>query len=359
MDSKSDFQYSPETLEGINSLYEYYSNVFGYAVPRLDIVLLRKDSEDRQYIMGGSGFQIIGSTFNPELARDWQLLGHRMFHAFFDYKVDSTKFHMAPQLWFYEGLTTYYENTAMDQLPKALLSKLQINSQEGLVSLFRRYTYMYLKDPNLFKITPMKEANISSSAQIEFLHYTQAPLIVKAMEDISYSNNKEHDRILRYIVNNYQKDGLELKNIFEYAVGGESVIGFAKNYLFGDNILPLWYLANNIEENSETVISQLNEFEYLLWTWFKSEDIDFTNEILTSDKLYVLTSKAEYENVYFAQQETEEKVKGVSKTVYDLLKQYALRAKVCGVEYDGNQRDRLFNNTDNVEKWEEYKLRFE
>lgn len=359
MDGKSDFQYSAETLEGINSLYEYYSKVFGYTIPRLDIVLLREDNKDRQYIMGGSGFQIIGSTFNPELARDWQLLGHRMFHAFFDYKVDSTKFHMAPQLWFYEGLTTYYENTAMDQLPKEILSKIQINSQDSLLSLFRRYTYMYLKDPNLFRITPMKEANISSSAQLEFLHYTQAPLIVKAMEDISYSNNKEHDRILRYIINNHRKGGLELKNIFEYAIGSDSLIGFAKNYLFGDNILPLWYLSNNIEENSEEVISQLNEFEYLLWTWFRSENIDFKNEILTSDKLEALSIKAEYENIYFAQKEIEEKVKGASKTVYDLLKQYALRAKVCGVEYDEKLRDRLLSNTDNIRKWEEYKLRLE
>ncbi|WP_422448699.1 hypothetical protein [Thermoanaerobacterium sp. DL9XJH110] len=352
-DSGSGLKYAKEAIDGIESLYRYYSKLFKTRVP-LRIVLLRKDPADGAYIMGGTGADVICSTFDPSNARDWQLLGHRMFHAFFDSTVKARGFHEPPQLWFYEGLATYYENVSLDSLPDKIKADLKIDVPAYFSNLFKRYLYMRLKDPYLLTIVPLREAEIiSSPGKTEFLHYTQAPLIIKAVEDYSYKNRGVSDAILNCIMKNRNGSGINLTDILEETTGDMAGAFFQGLFNSGD-ILPLWYLAGE-NEDAAAVIRELNSFEHTMWSWFRLEIIDYPGDNLTGKGLYELSGKAEKEGVYFAAPDIEKKVLETSPTVYHLLKQYAMRAKVCGVDYqDPLLRFKLLNDRENVLKWERY-----
>lgn len=352
VDRGSGLRYAPEAIDGIEKLYNYYSKLFKTRVP-VRIVLLRKDPTDDSYIMGGTGADIICSTFDPSNARDWQLLGHRMFHAFFDSTINARGFHEPPKLWFYEGLATYYENVSLDSLPEKIKADLKINVSGYFSNLFKRYLYMRLKDPYLLTIVPLREAEIISPGKIEFLHYTQAPLIIKAIEDYSYKNRGISDAILNYIIKNKNLQEIDLIDILEETTGGMTGVFFQGLFNSGD-ILPLWYLAEE-KEDAAAVIQELNSFEHNMWSWFRLEIIDYPYDNITGKGLYELSEKAESEGVYFATPEIEKMVLETSPTVYGLLKQYALRAKVCGVDYqDPLLRFKLLNDRENVLKWERY-----
>jgi hypothetical protein len=156
--------FTDEAKQGLNALYDYYAGVFGYDIPRFSLVLLRKDPQNHFYLMGGSGVQNLATTFDPANPRDWELMGHRFCHAFFDSRITSTKFHEAPQLWFYEGLVTYYENMSMSSLPEKIRNKRGFDSSKSFLALFRRYLYMRLKEPYLLAFAPMNEKAIAQSS---------------------------------------------------------------------------------------------------------------------------------------------------------------------------------------------------
>lgn len=349
---------SDETKQGINNLYCYYAKLFKQTLPEFSLVLLREDAVDHSYVLGGASSQTLGTTFNPEVKRDWELMGHRFFHAFCDSKVENAAFHIPPQLWFYEGLATYYENMSMGCLPESIRKKLGIDVSEAFTILYKKYLYGRLKDPYLFALTPMNEEEIAQSAgKTEFLHYTQAPLIIKAMEDISLRKYGLHDRIIKYIKESKSDNLVSLQGVVENTLGNEAY-EFSKNYLFGNTILALDDPSDKKEDRSE-VIKQLNDFEYVNWTWLRLEMKDYPKDTLMDKDLAELSSLAQKEKIQFAPIETENAIKRISPVLYDLLKQYALRAKVCRVDLnDPLARLKLLGDKTNGEKWESYKKNY-
>lgn len=356
MDVLSGIKLNDQTKEGLNNLYDYYASLFGYDLPKFSVVLLRGDPEDKLYILGGADSQILSTTFDASNKRDWELMGHRFFHAFFDGKMTSYIFHAPPNLWLYEGLATYYENTSMGALPKNLKDKLGINIEESFSALFKRYAYMSLKDPYTLSFPPMEEDKVGlSAAKTEFLHYTQAPLIVKAIEDRSNQLYGEHNRMLKFIIDYYSDNKLELSSVVHYALGDETN-AFGQKYLFGKELLPLWQQTVGASENPEYVVDGLSEMEYILWTWFRQENVNYPIDIPEIAGMEKLSALAEQSNVHFASEDVQSKVKALSPTVYRLLMQYALRAKVCGVDFnDPELRSKLSNDKNNIEIWNDFR----
>lgn len=355
-DPQSKLYLTNETREGINALYDYYSKLFNYNLNNLSIVLLRKDNKDGLYIMGGIGTQTVGTTFDPGSSRDWQLMGHRLFHVFFDSIISTDSFHKPDKLWFYEGLATYYENVAMDSLPEKMRKDLALSSLDSLDMIYKRYLYMRLKEPELLSISPLEEDKmLGSSGVAEFVHYTQAPLIIKGIEDASFSEYKEHDRALKYIVKNRLKNDIGLRDIIRYSTGKKSN-QFEQDFIYSKDIIPLWNSFEKREEDSAEVIEKLNDFEHLIWTWFRLEIPGYPQDMLSQKKLNEISAYAQKMGIHFSSPEIEERVKMVSPTVYHLLKGYALRASVCGVDYnDPLIRFKLLANQSNVRHWEEFK----
>lgn len=355
IDSANNFSYTDEVRGGLNSIYKYYANLFGRDI-NFSILLLRKDVNDGLYIIGGSSTQTLGATFDPDKARDWQLMGHRFFHAFFDTAVRRTTFHDAPQLWFYEGLATYYENMSMSSLPSSIRERVGLDVSEDFLTLFKQYLYMREKDKYFFSFTPMDEEKFKNYKGItEFLHYTQAPLVIKAIDDIGYLKYGEHDRLLKYILSNSEKQDLGLNELIQYAIGDESN-SFINTYMNTNELLPMWYLGDGKVENTQKTLQGLNDIEYSQWTWFRLLDAEYPLDTLSDKGLQILSHEAVEAGVHFAPEVTETEIKKLSPMLYALLQQYALRAKVCGIDIDDKMlRYELIGNEVNLEKWKVFK----
>lgn len=341
-----------EVLNGIKDLYSYYCSLFNTYKKHIDIIILRKE-KDNNYILSGSGKNLIGSTFDFDNLRDWELLSHRLFHSFMDSKIKVKDFHRPPNLWITEGLATYYENIALESLNETLKFKLKVDSDYEFLKIYKRYLYITLKDPNRFSIIPMEEGKITSGGKIEYLHYTKAPLIIKFIEDKRSKANLKENAILDYILNIKDFNNYNLKDMF-YKVLGMEVNIFAMNYLFGTEILPMFYL-NNRDENLEETIKDLNDYEYILWTCFFNEDSFYVKDKLSSYKLFEILKKAERENVRFAPILLEKEIEGFSKTIYALLKEYFLRAKLCKIPYgELNMRYFILEDKNNIKIWSDF-----
>lgn len=339
-----------ETLNEINKLFIYYTKLFDYKPHNLSIILLRNTEHG---ILGGCGRSIICSSFNKDNLRDWQLLSHRMFHSFMDTALPLSDFHTPPTLWITEGLATYYENMALESLSDSFKNKFNICANKEFKKLFDRYLYTVLKDPYNFSFPPMDEVNISSAGKIEFLHYTQAPLIIKLIED-TYSKNNEKDIILNNLLSLDISKDFSLQELFTKVLEN-NLDNFAMNYLFNNQILPMWYLNNDLSENEDEMVRNLNYFEYVLYTWMILEDYYYVQDTLSTYELCSLSNLADKNKISFNSPSIENQVKQYSPTIYSLLKQYALRARVCNVHYsDKYLRYKLLGDNANIKSWETF-----
>lgn len=355
IDPEAEKYYDSDAKRGIESLYKYYSKLFNLDLDNYSIILLRKDGKDQNYILGGSGTENIASTFDPKSKRDWQLMGHRLFHAFFESKINPDRFLKAPLLSFHEGLATYYENMSMNALPEDIKNKLDIYPDKEFSYLFERYVYMKLKDTQSLSLAPLNEIQIQQSpAKIEFLHYTQMPLTIKYMEDLISEKTKTKDNILKYVINNSGDNTITVEKIANNLLGKDAK-DFINKYFSGSEIMPLWSSIENRNETDKDVLRRLNQYEYDLYTWFRLEDPLYRNDDLAGDNLIRLSNEADKQGANFSDKAAEVKVKGASPTIYNLLKEYALRAKICSVDYnDANLRDKLLSNQINLDKWDTF-----
>ena len=346
--------YTEDAKNGIENLYKYYCKLFNRDLENLSIVLLRKDDINQDYIISGSSTKNIVSTFDPEVFRDWQLLGHRLFHSFFESEVTATEYHEPPLLNFYEGLATYYENISMKSLPENIKDRLNFLDKE-MSEIFERYIYMKLKDPLNFSLIPKLERKIlPSAAKIEFLHYTQAPLIIKYLEGLAFKKTGKEDNIINIIIK-YKDDNSITSDIIVNNLLGKDGRTFTEKYISGDKIVPLWSLSNNGEDNKD-VIKKLNIFEYNMYTWFYQENTLYIYDVLDINKLSKLSKEADKLGLHFADSITEVNTKKMSLTVYNLLKEHMLRAKVCSVNIkDKYSREALLINKSNLKVWNDFK----
>ena len=142
---------------GFKELFAYFVDLFASAPPEYSVVLLPPDNRGERVIgggdigltgdriIGGAGTAVTAASFDYNKLRDWQLLSHRMFHAFYDTTAPYYNAHVPPNVWLNEGLSTYYENMSMGALPEHLKSMLgvDVNGRFALIlcwgPAFRRY----------------------------------------------------------------------------------------------------------------------------------------------------------------------------------------------------------------------------
>jgi hypothetical protein len=356
IDPKATEYYDLNAKKGIESLYNYYSKLFNYNLDDYSIVLLRNDEETGNYIMGGLCTQNLASTFNPQNKRDWQLLSHRIFHSFFEAEIASEQYVKAPLLSLYEGLATYYENMSLTSLPENIRSSLSISPDAEVGYLFERYAYMRLKEPMNLALVPSSEVLLQQSpGRIEFLHYTQMPLTINYMEELISKETGKKDNIIRYIVENSGDNAVTAEKITNKLLGKDAK-EFLSKYLNGAELLPLWNKILDRQDNEKTVLDRLNKYEYDLYTWFIMENQLYPYYQTDGADLEKLSAEADKKGVHFADTAVEESVKSSSPTIYNLLKEYALRAKVCNVDYnDTALREKLLASKSNLDRWETYK----
>ncbi|XZJ91306.1 hypothetical protein ACSXBU_11510 [Clostridium perfringens] len=338
-----------ELVRNIKSICDYYYNLFkidSLNKKNLNIVLLRNSKKENSYILGGSGKNVISATFDMNKKRDWQLLSHRIFHAFMDDLLKSRVYHLPPNLWLTEGLATYYENLALESLEDGLKERVAIRFKKEMANLYTRYLYMTLKEPSRFKIIPMEEGSIKSHGKIEFLHYTKAPLLIYFIESLKNSCGNKN-KIIEYLINNKDKS-FSMQNLF-YNLLGFRCDSFASKYLFENSIIPLWDLKEHLDDKE--VICNLQEYEYILWTWFLGEEENYIKDDLrTYNKNIEEIISLRNINIYNSYLTKE--IEGYSKELSFLLKSWIIRSNVCSVSsQDENIRYKLLKDKENLRIW--------
>jgi len=304
----------------VADLYAYYAKLFACEPAAFSLVLLRGDPADGMQIMGGVGAWGVASTLDPDRMRDWQLLSHRLFHAFFDSRMPLSLFHKKPQLWLYEGLATWYENVALQALPADVRATLGIDARESFAALCRRYLFMRLVDSAHYALAPMNEPAIASEAAIEFLHYTQAPLVVKLLEEQGCARFGGSDRILRFIMSN-SPSLTSLEPLFSYAVT-QNRDDFGNQYLFGTAPLPLRTLGTMREDRGK-VVGQINEFQSFMASLPPGENAAISDTV-GMEVLDCYTGRARNKALRFADPVLERNVRELSPATSDLLLAQAL-----------------------------------
>ncbi|WP_195985786.1 hypothetical protein [Clostridium sp. D33t1_170424_F3] len=336
---------SGQTLEGIAALDNYYQQKFSRQDRPYQAILLPGGGEA---VIGGAGAGSVCATFDETSKRDWELLSHRMFHAYFDTAFPTQRFHAAPQLWFYEGLATYYENRSVASLPEAVRAAAGIQPETQFASLFNQYLYIKVKDPALFSFAPMDEARISESeGRKEFLHYIQAPLVVWMVGSLA----GREDAVLQELTAQWSRGEVFEMEPFLVQVLGSQAGGVYNNYFQSDALLPLWELKTP-GMTEEQILRDLNTVEQMLASWMTQQLGQYPCDVLDLETVQRIQNRMEFQEAIFADAETEAQIKAYSPAIWSLLKEYALRAQVCGVEFDEPMlRYHLLSDKENLEKW--------
>lgn len=328
----------PSGPAGVWALYEYYSDLFGGTAPDYTVIVLPA-AADGQPVIGGAGRRTVAASFDPDSLRDWQLLSHRMFHAFFDTVRNELAFSAPPNLWMVEGLATYYENLSLGCLPSDLAKMLQADAERQMAGLFARYLYMRAKEPHRYSFAPMDEGGVvSSGGRAEFLHYTAAPLVVRAFENKSLEQGNPPDALLGYcLACEPPEPGRPVMPEAARALLGAEAGAFTEDLLFSDGIPELWYLSGAMPGEEETA-RLLNEMERLMASWFVQEEPDYRVDIISANAW----ERAGEAVMAFASEEMTTALKRYSPTLFAFLSDYYKRAEDASLSfYDAGLRSKI------------------
>ena len=319
-------EYSKEVEEAIGALYDYYAGVFGEGLNNFPVILLRKDPNTKGSIIGGISGKTLGLTLSADQDYNWQSFSHSLYSAFFDSKVKARNLHFSPNLWFYKGLATYYETLSMDALPAAIKNKFEYDSSAGYRDLYIRYLYFRLKEPALFTIAPLDDTNFVGG-QSEFMYYTQGPLVINAIER-SPSKSGKNQSLLKFVLKHAQDQSIRVNDAIKEALGPYAK-DFSSKYISGKEMLPFFGQGDTLE-NPTKVVNKINDFEYIMFTWFRAAGIADPFDQVVILRPENVIEETNRRGLTFASRELEETIRGLSPTLFVLLRQHALRADVCG-----------------------------
>ncbi len=341
-----------ETAELIRSLYDYYAGLFGSGLQGYTVLILRNDPSNMYMNFAGVGGKSLGISVNPYSANEIKTFSHSLYSAFFDSCSNTVNLHYQPNLWLYKGLAAYYENMSLDSLPENIKSRFGFSSEEGFRELYTRYIYFRLKEPVMYKLSPADEKS-ALPGQLQFLFYTEAPLVIKNIEEIASANEDKREALLSYLLDRKDSGTINIGDMMPDILGRYEQT--ARNYLTGDTILPYSGTVAGSDDPDRTVAG-LDSYERLLCGWNQQ-----AIPIYPYDKIYLadpgkLADEIIARDIKFASDDVEKMVGNFSPTVFMLLKQYRLRADVCGLKdmEDPMLKYKLISDRTNEDKWYAY-----
>ena len=253
-------------LTDLRSMLDYYAGLFGQVPNGLRICLL-DTTGGGEYVMGGAGGHAMAATFLPENERDWELLAHRLFHAFFEEKYPYYAAHMPGNLWFYEGLASCYEwlatGYALDE---------RENAADGPAKLYAQYLYLFAKYPAL-RLQAAEEAVVTeeSAAKTEFLHYYIAPLLVYPLLSAETKSGETVERFASWLSTATLEDDQVVVEQLGTISAGDAVLKAAQSKQVISQPEGM-----TLSVSEDELVSLLADAEEHLASWMRLEDAAFT-----------------------------------------------------------------------------------
>lgn len=159
-------RYDEEIYNRTTEIICFFESLFGFSLIEYKLFLLNNESKP---IFGGAGENSAAFSTQAGKERDFELIAHRLFHAFFAKTKYAKEYFLPPYSFIEEGYASLYEILATKANPK-----------KSIYCLYKRYLFYYFAKPN-FRINPANEIYMQESPWlIEFLHYTLSPLIMYA-----------------------------------------------------------------------------------------------------------------------------------------------------------------------------------
>lgn len=331
----------------MNSVADYYNSLFKSPPTNFSLLLLPQTETEFDAAIGGRSAAI---TIPMQEREQLSSFAHGLFTAYYDNQIRADSLHYPPNLWLYKGLATYYEVMAMDYLPDNVRMTLNLSAKDRFGEFYRRYLYMWMREPSVYRITPAEERT-AMDAQLQFYYYTEAPLVIRHME-MTVSKNGT-DAVLNELLDESEKKTFDMAEFMNNLLGIEQEEIY--NYLAAKTTMP--YPGNmTAQENPAQIVEEIDSYDRLLCTWMQADFPQYLYERITIMDMDVIAEECIRLNVRFASDNDEILVSNFSPTLYLLLKQYALRAKICGYDdlTDSKLRFRLLYESENVNKWETY-----
>ena len=332
-----------ELFDVVKSVNLYYQGVFEKK-PKYSIAITsRGDFSEAAEIVGGQSMIMPLDINDPDECRAFC---HSLFYAFFDNFVDAKELRFSPNIWLNRGLATYYENLSLDALPQTIRDNNDLESVNELNKLYTRYLYFQIKEPFAYNATPGEEEIINGAAA-QFYYFTKAPLIVAWIENHSGNN---HSLIRNLIKNSGDNENSVTRLIYD-TVG--DIASEILDYLNNEKYITA---PSNREEEQDAmeILRVITEYENILDSWYQLSSPEYPVErlyLLNPTKVLEMTDEL---GIIFSDAETESLVWGYSSTLYIMLRQNALRAYVCGAEFDDPALRFVLADNDNIQLWESF-----
>ena len=323
-------QIPDRSLEVFYSFLQYYLDRFGELSPEAPIVLLRNAPEDHAVILGGVGARGCAISADMNLGDECQTMTTTLFHLFFDSKIKAPNLRFVTNNWIYKGLSNYCVNDSADYLSNDIREAFSINDVGGDPErYYLKYLYFSLKEPGLLIVDPSMEGNMLQ-AQDAYYMGVKVPLMIDFIDHV-IAQQSGMSFIQSLLEEAGDEKDLDINAFLKKMCGVDYQIVLQS---FSGNVLIPNYGDFCIDEtipDEEIIDTLLNDEDY--FSYLFEEDYVYYEYpplfLLDPDKFF---PAAEEMGVHYNNEEIQNEVKAFSKTLHQLLMQYAVMAKFAGVD---------------------------
>jgi len=323
-------QIPQRSLEVFYSFFQYYTGVFGELPQDAPLVLLRSAAEDHSMILGGVGAKGGALSADMNLGDECQTMTTTLFHLFFDSKIKATNLRFVTNNWIYKGLSDYCVTRSADYLSDDVKEAYSIEGVLGDPEVYYlKYLYFSLKEPGFLVIDPSMEGNMLQ-AQNAFYMGVKVPLMINFIDHIIKQQGGD-GFIQSLLIEAGDETAIDVNEFLKKTCGVEYE---AVLKAFSGTIL----IPNYADFCIDGKISDEEIIDRLL------TDEDYFSYLFDEDKIYYeypplfmmdserFFAEAEIMGVRYNTDEIQDLVNAFSKTLHQLLMQYAVMAKCAGID---------------------------
>ena len=323
-------QISQRSLEVFYSFLRFYIDIFGELPPDAPIVLLRNAAEDHAMILGGVGAK--GGAFSADinLGDECQTVTTTLFHLFFDSKIKAPNLRFVANNWIYKGLSDYCVIKSADYLSDEIKEAFSI---EGVIGdpevYYLKYLYFSLREPGFLVVNPSMEGNMLRAQEAYYMG-AKVPLMINFIDHIIIERNG-----VGFIQSLLDEAGDEKDldvDVFLKSMCGDDYEIVLKAFS-GNALVPNYgdFCIDGRIPDEEIIDRLLSDEDYYSYL-FEADRIYYEYPplfMLDPEKFF---AAAESMGARYNTDDVQDLVESFSKTLHQLLMQYAVMAKFAGVD---------------------------